>query len=928
MIGQTLGHYRIESKLGEGGMGVVFKAFDTHLDRAVAIKVLRPDTTANPERRRRFVLEAKAASALNHPNIVHVYDIDTAALPQGATDFIAMEFVAGRTLDQCIGRNGLTLKDTLKYGIQIADALARAHSAGIVHRDLKPANVIVTEKGIVKLLDFGLAKLVEVVEGDPEAATVAAKNDDRPQTEDGTIVGTVAYMSPEQAEGKKVDARSDIFSFGSVLYEMITGRRAFQGATKLAVLSAILQKDPEPIGETTATVPADLEKLVARCLRKNLERRVQHMDDVKLALEDLREESESGRLAGQASISAGRTSFMRGHWRAMAAGAAAMALLGAGFAWWASRRASPETRGPLLTRLTSDSGLTTDPALSPDGKLLAYASDRATPSGAVGNLDIWVQQLPAGEPLRLTRNDADDREPAFSPDGTRIAFRSERDGGGIYTISALGGDERRIAKDGHRPAFSPDGQSIAYWTGVLATSGQAIRSKVFFTPAMGGEPRQLQPNFDGAWLPVWSPDGKRILFVRSSIGEPVAWWVTTLDGTATEVVGRDFFAALGLRDPIPTAWLPDGDGVVFTARSGDSVNVWQVGISPKTWKITGKPQRLTSGSGLEDKPSIAASPDGRLSVVFASLLEDFNIWALPIDADQGRITGELLRLTQSAADDRNPALSVDGKRLFFGSNRTGNQEIWVKDLISGKETNLTNTPADEARPTITADGSKLAYRRVDFPSPSIHVMSIGQDSAGVLQPGVPKKISIPGACGYAWSWSSDAKLLLYNCPGSGPVHVFHSESGETSQFLGRQIYHVSFSPDDRWIVFGQHYPNGRERVFLSPFGGKAAPQEQDWLPVTDGATFDAYPRWSPSGNFLYFVSDRDGFRCLWAQRLDPATKRLLGAPAPVFHSHASRRSLLNVGVNSLEISVARDKIALPMGEITGNIWMAKLPGQK
>ena len=471
MIGQTLGHYRIESKLGEGGMGVVFKAFDTHLDRAVAIKVLRPDATANPERRRRFVLEAKAASALNHANIVHVYDIDTAALPQGATDFIAMEFVSGRTLDQCIGRNGLTLKDTLRFGIQIADALARAHSAGIVHRDLKPANVIVTEKGIVKLLDFGLAKLVEVVEGDPEAATVTAKNDDRPQTEEGTIVGTVAYMSPEQAEGKKVDARSDIFSFGSVLYEMITGRRAFQGATKLAVLSAILQKDPEQIGESAVAVPADLEKLVARCLRKNLERRVQHMDDVKLALEDLREESESGRLAGQTSLSAARTSRMRGRWRAMAAGAATMALLGAGFAWWASRRASLETRGPVLTRLTSDSGLTTDPALSPDGKLLAYASDRATPSGAVGNLDIWVQQLPAGEPLRLTRNDADDREPTFSPDGTRIAFRSERDGGGIYTISALGGDERRIAKDGHRPAFSPDGQSIAYWTGVRATSG-------------------------------------------------------------------------------------------------------------------------------------------------------------------------------------------------------------------------------------------------------------------------------------------------------------------------------------------------------------------------------------------------------------------------------------------------------------------------
>ena len=232
MIGQTLGHYRIDSKLGEGGMGVVYRAFDTHLDRAVAIKVLRPDATASPDRKRRFVQEAKSASALNHPGIIHIYDIDTADLPDGPTDFIAMEFVPGKTLDQCIGKNGLSLKDALKYGIQIADALARAHAAGIVHRDLKPANIIVADDGRVKLLDFGLAKLTEKIDDDPEGATATMAAQESPQTEEGAIVGTVAYMSPEQAEGRKVDGRSDIFSFGSVLYEMVTGRRAFEGANK------------------------------------------------------------------------------------------------------------------------------------------------------------------------------------------------------------------------------------------------------------------------------------------------------------------------------------------------------------------------------------------------------------------------------------------------------------------------------------------------------------------------------------------------------------------------------------------------------------------------------------------------------------------------------------------------------------------------
>src|SRR5437660_8216658 len=300
MIGQTLGHYRIDSKLGEGGMGVVYRAFDTHLDRAVAIKVLRPDATASPERKRRFVQEAKSASALNHPGIIHIYDIDTANLPDGPIDFIAMELVPGKTLGQCVGKNGLSLKDTLKYGIQIADALARAHAAGIVHRDLKPANIIVSDDGRVKLLDFGLAKLTENIEGDPEGPTATLAKQEGPQTEEGTIVGTVAYMSPEQAEGRKVDGRSDIFSFGSVLYEMITARRAFEGGTKISMLSAILHKEPKAASEISPGVPTELEKIIARCLRKDPERRAQGIVDVKLALEELKDESLSGKRLPQA----------------------------------------------------------------------------------------------------------------------------------------------------------------------------------------------------------------------------------------------------------------------------------------------------------------------------------------------------------------------------------------------------------------------------------------------------------------------------------------------------------------------------------------------------------------------------------------------------------------------------------------------------
>src|SRR5437867_4444288 len=339
MIGQTLGHYRIDSKLGEGGIAVVYRTFDTHLDRAVTIKVLRPDATASPERKRRFVQEAKSASALNHPNIIHIYDIDTADLPEGPTDFIAMEFVPGKTLDQFIGKNGLSLRDTLKYGIQIADALARAHAAGIVHRDLKPANVIVADDGRVKLLDFGLAKLTEKTDDDPESATATMAAQESPQTEKGTIVGTVAYMSPEQAEGRKVDGRSDIFSFGSVLYEMVTGRRAFEGANKISTLSAILHKEPQAASEISPAVPMELEKIIARCLRKDAERRAQGIADIQLALEELEEESEGGRLAEQVAAAAAVRPPARPRRRvAMAAGVVALAVAVVGLGWWLLKR--------------------------------------------------------------------------------------------------------------------------------------------------------------------------------------------------------------------------------------------------------------------------------------------------------------------------------------------------------------------------------------------------------------------------------------------------------------------------------------------------------------------------------------------------------------------------------------------------------------
>src|SRR5215469_6173605 len=283
MTGKLLAHFEITAKLGEGGMGVVYEALDRHLDRRVALKVLPPEKVTNRARKQRFIQEAKAASALNHPNIITIYDISVA----DGVDYIAMELVPGRTLEDLLARRRLKLPEILKYAVQIADALAAAHGAGIVHRDLKPANIMVTDSGLVKVLDFGLAKLTESVSTEDDETRTA-----RAVTEEGTVVGTVSYMSPEQAEGKKVDARSDIFSFGLVLYEMLSGKRAFRAETRMATLAAILNSEPVPLVEVVPGVPKELERIVTRCLRKDLARRSQSIAEVKLEMEELIEESE------------------------------------------------------------------------------------------------------------------------------------------------------------------------------------------------------------------------------------------------------------------------------------------------------------------------------------------------------------------------------------------------------------------------------------------------------------------------------------------------------------------------------------------------------------------------------------------------------------------------------------------------------------
>jgi Kae1-associated kinase Bud32 len=505
MIGRTLDHYRIESKLGEGGMGVVYKALDTHLNRLVAIKVLPRDKVADPIRKQRFVQEARAASAFNHANIVTVYDIRS----DGGVDFIVMEYIEGQTLDKLIPAKGLRPAQALRFAVQITDALAKAHSASILHRDLKPSNIMVTGEGHIKVLDFGLAKLLEPAESSEEDSTVT----ERLLTREGTVMGTVAYMSPEQAEGRTLDARSDIFSFGSVLYELVTNQKPFTGDSSLSILSKILNQDPTPPSQLIASIPPELEKLILRCLRKDAARRYQTMADLKVALEDL--VSESG-PRNQVQTPSRR----RWVWAAVAP-----LLMATGFFAWQQWRAQIGMQPLRAVALTTFPGVEIYPSFSPDGNQVAFAWNGSKQD----NFDIYVQMIGLGSPLQLTTDPRSDYNPVWSPDGRWIAFlRGQSSGlfalsgkGELRLIPPLGGPERKLAEIWVQKAYlsnrSREPFSYLAWCPdsnclVVTDSPGAGRPDALFVVSLEtGEKRQItnpEPPLLGDSNPAVAPDGR------------------------------------------------------------------------------------------------------------------------------------------------------------------------------------------------------------------------------------------------------------------------------------------------------------------------------------------------------------------------------------------------------------------------------------
>jgi len=722
-------------------MGVVYRARDRRLGRLVALKVLPPEKVADTERRRRFVHEAKAASALNHPNIVTIHDIDTT---DGVT-FMVMEYVQGTTLDRLI-RERPPRFDALREGVQIADALSAAHGAGIVHRDVKPANIMVTDSGLVKILDFGLAKL-----NAPDASDAP---DFLPPSDEGLILGTVAYMSPEQAEGKDVDHRSDIFSLGAVLYEMATGRRAFQGETHVSTLRAILGRDPEPVRQLAAAAPRELEEVIGRCLEKDRERRFQRASEVKAALERLAADSVSGALVVPAG---GRRRDRR--WRiAWAAGTlATAAALGLG-GWAAISRERVQPR-PVLSGLTIAPGSQLEPALSPDGTQVAF----------LWNGDIHVRAVDGAAPRRLTSNPALESAPAWSPDARHIAFlRRAASGTEVLLVPSAGGEERRVvlsntncgttlAKLYCGPSWSPDGRYL----GVVDRESPRAPTSIFLVDVGTGEHRKLTtppPEFEDG-LCAFSPDGRSLAFSR----RPGPWPLSDLYVLRLE----NGFSPAG--DPVRITrdnsfiwgfdWAADGRSLVFASSRGGVDSLWRVASSG------GEPEGLPVGGSDAFWPSVSRTGD---RLVYHYGRANTHLWrvAAPGAGPASERASPPRRISYSPRWDQQPSLSPDGQRVAWSSTSSGSHQIWVSSSGGEKPRQLTALAAPGAdMPRWSPDGRHIVFRGFQpGPEPDLYVVPSDGGSPRRLTTGA-LRLSQP-------SWAREGKWLYFSSAADGVVSVW------------------------------------------------------------------------------------------------------------------------------------------------------------
>lgn len=770
LIGKQLANYRIERLLGAGGMGEVYLARDNKLDRLVALKILPWHFVADTERSIRFQREARALSALNHPNLVTIFEVGEA----DGIHFIAMEFVEGQTLSSL--RERLGLREGLALVAQVAEALAAAHQAGIVHRDIKPENVMVRPDGYAKVLDFGLVKLNEVAAGD-----------DAVSTQVGVAMGTLAYMSPEQASGEPVDHRTDIWSLGVLLYELVARCKPFKAETRQATINAILSSDPKAATAIDGSLPSDVDLILNKALEKDRELRYQTASDFRADIRRLLRMIDSAATISNPRAATGplpRVARRSWFWPVAIVVTLICAAIPLGWYFTKAKTTAPNWSRASHLQLTNQPGTEFFPTLAPDGEDFVFASETE------GNFDLFLQRVGGKNARLLTPNTpSDEYEASYSPDGKRIAFFSNREPEGVYVMEATGENVRPLIPRCHHPAWAPNGKEI-----VCSKVGHSLPSTRNINPSSlliadveTGAQRTLCQN--DAMQPSWSPNGSRIAFWFNppSSGRSE---IATISKAGGEIAIVTSDAATNW-NPI---WSPDGNFLYFASDRGGNMSFWRVPINEETGKVLGEPEAVSTPATFNRHMNFSQS--GK-RLIYVQTDRRANIQAVKFDRELGKIIGQpfsitrgdnrvvrpelspdgsryvmrLLRgtqedivlvqndgtnwrdLTNDKFFDRYPRWSPDGKRIAFTSDRSGRYEIWT---IDADGTNLRqrtfDSTGDTTLPLWSPDGTRLLFQR----SRVNVILDLSKDWASQTLQQLPK----PDKTFVAWDWSQDGKRLI------------------------------------------------------------------------------------------------------------------------------------------------------------------------